>query len=47
MAAAAQMGRFYDFPTSVIAGITDAQHGYEKSGAVTLAAHAGVRAPYT
>ena len=46
MAAAAQMGRFYGFPTSVIAGITDAkipdaQHGYEKSGAVTLAAHAG------
>jgi len=45
-AAAAQMGRFYDFPTSVIAGITDAktpdaQHGYEKSCAVTLAAHAG------
>lgn len=45
-AAAAQMGRFYDFPTSVIAGITDAkipdaQHGYEKCGAVTLAAHAG------
>ncbi len=46
MAAAAQMGRFYDLPTSSIAGITDAkvpdaQHGYEKSLAVTLAAHAG------
>jgi len=45
-AAAAQMGRFYDLPTSVIAGITDAktpdaQHGYEKAGAVALAAHAG------
>ena len=46
MAAAAQMGRFYDLPTSSIAGITDAklpdaQHGYEKSLAVTLAAQAG------
>ena len=46
MAAAAQMGRFYDLPTSSIAGITDAkiadaQHGYEKNLAVTLAAHAG------
>ena len=46
MAAAAQMGRFYDLPTSSIAGITDAkiadvQHGYEKNLAVTLAAQAG------
>ncbi|MEM7067432.1 MAG: trimethylamine methyltransferase family protein [Pseudomonadota bacterium] len=46
MAAAAQMGRYFDFPTSSIAGITDAkipdaQHGYEKNLAVTLAAHAG------
>ena len=46
MAAAAQMGRFYDLPTSSIAGITDskvpdAQHGYEKCLAVSLAAHAG------
>ena len=46
MAAAAQMGRFYDLPTSSIAGITDAkiadaQSGYEKCLAVTLAAHAG------
>lgn len=46
MAGAAQMGRFYDLPTSSIAGITDAklpdaQHGYEKSLAVTLAAQAG------
>ena len=46
MAAAAQMGRRYDLPTSSIAGITDAklpdaQHGYEKNLAVTLAAHAG------
>ncbi|MEH6633040.1 MAG: trimethylamine methyltransferase family protein [Halopseudomonas aestusnigri] len=46
MAAAAQMGRYYDLPTSSIAGITDskvsdAQAGYEKNLAVTLAAHAG------
>ena len=46
MAAAAQMGRVYDLPTSSIAGITDAkiadaQHGYEKSLAVSLAAQAG------
>ena len=46
MAGAAQMGRFYNLPTSSIAGITDAklpdaQHGYEKSLAVTLAAQAG------
>ncbi|MEM7375977.1 MAG: trimethylamine methyltransferase family protein [Pseudomonadota bacterium] len=46
MAGAAQMGRYYDLPTSSIAGITDAklpdaQHGYEKSLAVTLAAQAG------
>jgi trimethylamine--corrinoid protein Co-methyltransferase len=46
MAAAAQMGRFYDLPTSSIAGITDAkvadaQHGYEKCLAVSQAAHAG------
>lgn len=46
MAAAAQMGRFYDLPTSSIAGITDAkiadaQHGYEKCLAVSLAAQAG------
>ena len=46
MAAAAQMGRYYDLPTSSIAGITDAkvadaQHGYEKSLAVSLAAQAG------
>ncbi len=46
MAAAAQMGRYYDLPTSSIAGITDAkvadaQHGAEKCLAVSLAAHAG------
>lgn len=46
MAAAAQMGRHYNLPTSSIAGITDAktldaQYGAEKSLAVTMAAHAG------
>ncbi len=46
MAAAAQMGRYYDLPTSSIAGYTDskvhdAQAGYEKNLSVTLAAHAG------
>ena len=46
MAAAAQMAGFYGLPTSAIAGITDskiadAQHGYEKAYAVTLAAQAG------
>ena len=46
MAGAAQMGRYYDLPTSSIAGIADAkiadaQAGYEKSLAVTLAAQAG------
>ena len=46
MASAAQMGRYYDLPTSSIAGITDAktadaQHGFEKNLAVSLAAHAG------
>lgn len=46
MAAAAQMGRYYDLPTTSIAGITDsktldAQFGSEKSLAVSMAAHAG------
>lgn len=46
MAAAAQMGRYYDLPTSSIAGYTDskihdAQAGYEKNLSVSLAAHAG------
>ena len=40
------MGRYYDLPTSSIAGITDAKvpdarHGYEKCLAVSQAAHAG------
>jgi len=46
MAAAAAMGRFYDFPSSCIAGATDsklpdAQSGQEKALTVALAAHAG------
>ncbi len=46
MAAAAQMGRFYDLPNSSIAGYSDAkmhdsQAGYEKNLSVTLAAQAG------
>ena len=46
MAATAQMGRYYGFVTSSMAGMTDAktpdaQHGYEKCHGLTLAAHAG------
>jgi len=46
MAANAQMGRYYDFVTSSMAGMTDAktpdaQHGYEKCHGLTLAAQAG------
>lgn len=46
MAAAAQMGRYYDLPVSSIAGysdskVHDAQAGYEKNLSVSLAAHAG------
>jgi trimethylamine--corrinoid protein Co-methyltransferase len=45
-AAATQMARFYDLPNSTIAGATDskiadAQAGYEKALAVTMAAQAG------
>ena len=46
MAANAQMGRYYGFVTSSMAGMTDSklpdmQHGYEKCHGLTLAAHAG------
>ncbi len=46
MAACAQMGNFYDLPTSVAAGMTDAkvpdsQSGAEKGYTIGLAAHAG------
>jgi len=45
-AAAIQMGNFYNLPTSVGCGMTDAkipdaQYGYEKSLTYALAAHAG------
>ncbi len=45
-AASAQMARFYDLPSSVPAGMTDAklpdiQAGWEKGYSTTLAAHAG------
>ncbi len=46
MAAAAQIGRFYELPVACIAGysdskVHDAQAGYEKNLSVALAAHAG------
>lgn len=46
MAANAQMGRYYGFVTSSMAGMTDsklpdAQHGFEKCHGLSLAAHAG------
>jgi trimethylamine--corrinoid protein Co-methyltransferase len=46
MAACAQMGKYYGFVTSSMAGMTDAkspdaQHGYEKCHGLSLAAHAG------
>ncbi len=46
MAAAVQMGRFYNLPTSCIAGAADSkspdvQSGFEKALTISLAAHAG------
>jgi trimethylamine--corrinoid protein Co-methyltransferase len=46
MAATVQMGRYYDLPNSVAAGMTDAQipdvqHGYEKGITLALASLAG------
>ena len=51
MAACAQMGRFYDLPTGIAAGMTDsklpdAQSGFEKGYTNTLAAHAGANLIY-
>ena len=51
MAACGQMGRFYDLPTGVAAGMADAklpdaQSGYEKGYTVTLAAHSGTNLVY-
>ncbi len=51
MAAVGQMGRFYNLPTGVAAGMADAklpdaQSGYEKGYTVTLAAHSGTNLVY-
>ena len=51
MAACAQMGRFYDLPTGIAAGMTDSkipdvQAGYEKGYSNTLAAHSGANLVY-
>ena len=51
MAACGQMGRFYNLPTGVAAGMADAklpdaQSGYEKGYTVTLAAHSGTNLVY-
>lgn len=51
MAACGQMGRYYDLPTGIAAGMTDAklpdaQSGFEKGYTVTLAAHSGANLVY-
>jgi trimethylamine--corrinoid protein Co-methyltransferase len=51
MAACAQMGRFYDLPTGIAAGMTDSklpdiQAGYETGYTNTLAAHSGANMVY-
>jgi len=51
MAACGQMGRYYDLPTGIAAGmadskIPDAQSGYEKAYTNTLAAHCGANLVY-
>ena len=51
MAACAQMGRFYDLPTGIAAGMADsklpdAQSGYEKAYTNALAAHSGTNLVY-
>jgi len=51
MAACGQMGRFYDLPTGIAAGmadskIPDAQSGYEKSYTLSLAGHSGANMVY-
>ena len=51
MAACGQMGRFYDLPTGIAAGmadskIPDAQSGYEKAYTLTLAGHSGANMIY-
>jgi len=51
MAACAQMGRFYDLPTGIAAGMADsklpdAQAGYEKGYTTILAGHSGANLVY-
>ena len=51
MAACGQMGRFYDLPTGIAAGMADsklpdAQSGYEKAYTNTLAGHSGANLVY-
>ncbi len=51
MAACGQVGRYYDLPTGIAAGmadskIPDAQSGYEKSYTLTLAGHSGANLIY-
>ena len=51
MAACGQMGRYYNLPAGVAAGMADAklpdaQSGYEKGYTVTLAAHSGANLIY-
>ncbi len=51
MAACGQMGRFYDLPTGIAAGMADsklpdAQSGYEKSYTNALAGHSGANLVY-
>jgi trimethylamine--corrinoid protein Co-methyltransferase len=51
MAACGQMGRFYDLPTGIAAGMADsklpdAQSGYEKSYTNVLAGHSGANLVY-
>ncbi len=51
MAACGQMGRFYDLPTGIAAGMADAklpdaQSGYEKAYTNALAAHCGANLVY-
>lgn len=51
MAACGQMGRFYDLPTGIAAGMADAkmpdaQSGFEKAYTNTLAAHSGANLVY-
>ena len=51
MAACGQMGRYYDLPTGIAAGmadskIPDAQSGYEKAYTLTLAGHSGANMIY-